>query len=135
MSIYNTNIGHEYNVNFTANAQYEALLDVTPVQAVVYVLTTVFMLSFAIGVIVFSINLTTGSAFGTIAGGLLVALNLFTIYFQNDVFFRLSPISWVELNSVKLLPFKLYPALVLGIITAAAITAALIKCRKKSDII
>ena len=87
------------------------------------------------GLIVFVVNLTTGSSLGIIVGGVLVALNLFTSYFQTSTFFRLSPVSWIKLNAVKLLPFKLYPELVFGIIAVVAFFAALIKCRKKTDII
>lgn len=135
MSVYNTSLGREFEVTFIGGAPYETILDLSPAQSVSYVLTTAFLLSVTMGLIVFTVNLATGSSLGIIVGGVLVALNLFTSYFQTSAFFRLSPVSWIKLNAVKLLPFKLYPALVLGIITVAAICAALIRCRKKSDII
>ena len=135
MSVYNTSLGQEFEVPFIGGAPYENILAVSPAQAVLYVITTVFLLSVTMGLIIFTVNLATGSSLGIIVGGVLVALNLFTSYFQTSAFFRLSPVSWIKLNAVKLLPFKLYPALVLGIITVAAICAALIRCRKKSDII
>lgn len=135
MSVYNTNLGQEFEVPFMGDAPYEALLAASPAQSVVYVLTTVFLLSITMGLVVFAVNLATGSSLGIIVGGVLVALNLFTSYFQTSAFFRLSPVSWTKLNALKLLPFKSYPALVFGIITTAAVLAALIKCRKKSDII
>lgn len=135
MSIYNTGLGSEYEVTFLAGAPYEAILAVSPAQAVFYALTTTFLLSIVIGLAVFTVNLISGGSLGIILGGVLVALNLFTSYFQSPAFFRLSPVSWIKLNAVKLLPFKLYPALFFGIITAMAVCSSLIKCRKRSDII
>lgn len=135
MSIYNTGLGSEYEVTFLGGAPYESILAVSPAQAVCYVLTTVFLLSIVIGLTVFTVNLISGGSLGIILGGVFVALNLFTSYFQTSAFFRLSPVSWIKLNAMKLLPFRLYPTLVFGIMAAAAICAALIKCRKKSDII
>ncbi len=135
MSIYNTGLGFDFEVSFISGAPYQAIVAVSPAEAVVYVLTTVFLLSAAMGLIVFSVNLTAGRSLGIIIGGVFVALNLFISYFQTPAFFRLSPASWIDLNAVKLLPFKLYPALVFGIMMTAAVCTALIKCRKKSDII
>ena len=135
MSIYNTGLGSEYEVAFLGGAPYESILAVSSAQAVFYVLATVLLMSIAMGLAVFAVNLISGSSLGIILGGVLVALNLFTSYFQTAVFFRLSPVSWIKLNAVKLLPFKLYPTLILGIISVAAVCLSLIKCRKKSDII
>ncbi len=135
MSIYNTSLGFDFEVSFISGAPYQAIVAVSPAEAVVYVLTTVFLLSVTMGFIVFAVNLTAGRSLGIIVGGVFVALNLFISYFQTPAFFRLSPASWVDLNAVKLLPFKLYPALVFGIMMAVAICKALIKCRKRSDII
>ncbi len=134
MSIYNTGLGLEYEVPFFGGAPYQALLAVSPAQAVSYVLTTAFLMSAVMGLAVFAVNLTTGSSLGIMIGGVFIALNLFTSYFQTAAFFRLSPVSWVKLDAVKKLPFKLYPALVFGVMAAAAIGAALIRCRRKSDI-
>ncbi len=135
MSIYNTGLGFDFEVSFISGAPYQAILAVSPAEAVVYVLTTVFLLSVTMGLVVFAVNLTAGRSLGIIIGGVFVALNLFTAYFQTSAFFRLSPASWIDLKAVKLLPFKLYPALVFGIMMTAAVCTALIKCRKKSDII
>lgn len=135
MSVYNTGLGREFEVAFLGGAPYDSILAVSPSQAVIYVLTTVFLLSIVLGLAVFAVNLTIGGSWGIILGGTFVALNLFTSYFQTTVFFRLSPVSWIKLKAVKMLPFKLYPALVFGILTALAICTALVKCRKKSDII
>lgn len=135
MSIYNTGLGSEYEVTFLGGAPYESILAVSPAQAVFYVLTTAFLLSIVIGLTVFTINLISDSSLGIVFGGVLVALNLFTSYFQSLTFFRLSPVSWIKLNAVKLLPFQLYPMLIFGIIAAAAVCSSLVKCRKRSDII
>ncbi|MCM1166147.1 MAG: hypothetical protein NC401_09085 [Ruminococcus sp.] len=135
MSIYNAGLGSKYEVQFIGGAPYEAILAVTPLQALAYVLPMVFMLSVTLGLVVFTVNMAAGSSLGIVVGGVFTALNLFTSYFQTATFFRLSPVSWIKLNAVKLLPFKLYPIIVYVTASAAAICATLIKCRKHSDII
>lgn len=135
MSVYNTNLGREFEVTFIGGAPYETILELSPAQAVAYVLTTAFMLSVTIGLTVFAVNLAAGSSLGIIVGGVFIALNLFTSYFQTSDFFCFSPASWIKLNAVKLLPSIFYPVLVFGIIAAGAVSTAFVKCHKKSDII
>lgn len=135
MSIYNTGLGAEYNIAFTGCAPYEALIETAPLSALIYTLTTGLALSVTMGLVVFTINLAAHGALGIIIGGIPVALNFFMTYFQTASFFRLSPYSWIELRAVRLLPFKQYSVLILGAFSAAAIILALIKCRKRADIL
>lgn len=135
MSIYNTGLGDEYMIGFRGGAPYESIAAETPLSALLYTLTTELLISLTMGLAVFSINLTTHGTGGIIIGGIPIALNLFMSYFDNISFFRLSPLSWVRLKAVVWLPFKQYSAVILGIISIAAITLALIKCRKRADIL
>lgn len=135
MSIYNTGLGSEYMIGFCGNASYESIVAETPLSALIYTLTTELLLSVTTGLAVFAINLTTHSTFGIIIGGIPIALNLFMSYFDSIPFIRLSPFSWVHLRAMLWLPFKQYPALILGTASAAAVTLALIKCRKRADIL
>lgn len=135
MSVYNTNLGAEYGIQFTGYAPYEVLIETTPMSALLYTLTTELMLSVAMGLVVFAINLISHSALGIIAGGIPVALKFFMSYFQSASFFKLSPYSWIELRAMRWLPFKQYSAVILGIFSITAIISALIKCRKRADIL
>lgn len=135
MSVYNTNLGSEYEVTFRAGAPYESIIAVSPSNALLYVIVTEFFLSVAMGLVVFSVNLVTHGVGGIIIGGVPIALNLFLSYFDNITFFRLSPFSWVKLSGVIKLPFTWYPVLILSIISFAAILGALGRCRKSADIL
>lgn len=135
MSIYNTELGNEYEIAFRGGAPYESIIALSPAAALIYAASTELLLSIMTGLLVFSVNLETRGAGGIIVGGVPIALNMFMPYFDNIRFFRLSPFSWTRMRAVIRLPFLLYPALILGIISIAAAVLALVKCRKRADIL
>lgn len=135
MSIYNTEIGMKYQVPFIGNAPYESIIALSPLEAVIYVVFAELIISVAMGTAVFAANLIIGGASGVIAGGVPIAINLFMPYFQSTEFFRLSPLSWIELQAVIKLPFKGYAFVILGTVSALFAVLSLIKCRKKADIL